>query len=415
MTTYPLIVPALRVDQPMGAFFATVLTARTLLEVAFSDLLVAERRPGTDTYEVDGTQRLQQPRRLEAIAEYIGRSDSAFPNSIILAANYRPDGYIEGDPEDENNEAEQEAKRWRVDEGPDGCLRLTIPSADKLAAVIDGQHRLFSFARSTSERRDAELLCAVYLDLPKPIQAQLFATINSTQKPVDKSLTYELFGYNVEDEPSSFWSPDKLAVFLTRRLGADSASPLKDRIVVAPENDFASVKALAGAPWKVSTAVIVQGILRLISTNPKRDSNLLLTPRRERRSLIESRTDKSPLRTLYVEGNDLLVYKIVLNYVIAADNLFWRPATPDSFIRKTVGIQALFDILRLIVAEAYEAKDVSVEAFENRLRPAAAVNFAVDRFKNASGSGRSFIRKVLAANLGLPAELTDEDRRAFVT
>ena len=45
-----------------------------------------------------------------------------------------------------------------------------------------------------------ELLCAIFVDLPKPFQAQLFATINSTQKPVNKSLTYEMFGYNVDDE-----------------------------------------------------------------------------------------------------------------------------------------------------------------------------------------------------------------------
>jgi hypothetical protein len=41
-----------------------------------------------------------------------------------------------------------------------------------------------------------QLICSIFFELPKPYQAQLFATINSTQKPVDKSLTYELFGYN---------------------------------------------------------------------------------------------------------------------------------------------------------------------------------------------------------------------------
>jgi hypothetical protein len=44
------------------------------------------------------------------------------------------------------------------------------------------------------------LVCSVYFDLPRPFQAQLFATINSTQKRVDRSLTYELFGYNIVEE-----------------------------------------------------------------------------------------------------------------------------------------------------------------------------------------------------------------------
>jgi hypothetical protein len=64
---------------------------------------------------------------------------------------------------------------------------------------------------------------------------QLLATINSTQKPVDRSLTYKLFGYNVSDEPEEFWTPDKLAVFPARKLGTDDESLLKGRITVAPE------------------------------------------------------------------------------------------------------------------------------------------------------------------------------------
>jgi hypothetical protein len=154
--------------------------------------------------------------------------------------------------------------------------------------------------------------------------------------------------------------------------------------------------------------------LRLISTNPKQDSNALLTPRQERPSLSGSRTDKSPLRSLYIEGNDLLLYKIVLNYIVAADQVFWQPAKQDSFIKKTIGVQAIFDVLRLVISDVYHSRDVSIQAFEKRLAPAAHVDFAENRFKNASGSGRSFIRKVIAANLGLPTDLLDDDRRDFV-
>lgn len=98
--------------------------------------------------------------------------------------------------------------------------RLTIPTNETLAAVIDGQHRLFAFAKADADKRlDIQLICAVFLDLPKPLQAQLFATINSTQKAVDRSLTFELFGYNVSDETEAYWTPDKLAVFLYAQAG----------------------------------------------------------------------------------------------------------------------------------------------------------------------------------------------------
>ena len=117
------------------------------------------------------------------------------------------------------------------------------------------------------------LICSVFLDLPKPFQAQLFATINSTQKAVDRSLTFELFGYNVEDESPDRWTPDKLAVFLTRKLGTESSSPLRGRITVAPKRDVGLEQLAAATDWRVSTAVMVDGILRLISANPKRDAN----------------------------------------------------------------------------------------------------------------------------------------------
>ena len=126
------------------------------------------------------------------------------------------------------------------------------------------------------------------------------------------------------------------------------------------------------------------------------------------------RKDNSPLRHLYVDGNDLLIYKIVLNYVEAADRVFWERAEESSFILKSVGVQALFDILRLIVSVVLESKNVSTQAFVERLAPAAHVDFAAERFRSPSGSGRTFIRKVLAANMGLPADLTAEDRQAFV-
>src|SRR5262249_13355622 len=159
------------------------------------------------------------------------RYDSAFPNSLILAANLKDeDGTIE----------EDEASRWSLTERQEcGSYNLVIPSSKKLAAIIDGQHRLFAFKFAASSRLDTQVICSVFVDLPKPFQAQLFATINSTQKPVDKSLTYELFGYNISEESEKYWSPDKLAVFLARKLNVEAGSPLKGRVIVAPLSDFA--------------------------------------------------------------------------------------------------------------------------------------------------------------------------------
>lgn len=412
---------ALRVEQPIGSFFAVVLPARVLLELSFTKAVSAIRDPATGSYVVDGSQRLPDPRRLGVIADYIDQIDATFPNSIIIAANFRKDeirveGDVDTDIEDEPDEDQLQAeyaKRWKIEVtevvDADGVqtgesYQLVIPTPDRLAMVIDGQHRLFAFAEAEPDRLDVELLCAVFIDLPPPMQATIFATINSTQKPVDKSLTYELFGYNVANEPEDAWSPEKLAVFLARRLATDKESKMAGRIAVAPVNDFASAKSIPKGEMKISFATIVGGIVRLISSNPRKDANTLKRAFFARRSALESaKRNGPPLRDLYKNKDDATIYAATRNFVNAAWELFWKDAPANSFIRKTVGVQALFDIFREIAGPMFAngAGDMTQAAFEARLRPASHVDFANIRFQNASGSNRTAIRRIIRVNLGL--------------
>ncbi|AXS40167.1 DNA phosphorothioation-associated DGQHR protein 1 [Breoghania sp. L-A4] len=406
--SFPYETHALRVDQRLGTFFVVALPAELLLQVAASDRMRATMKQDGSGYTLEGTQRLIQDKRLNEIASYINRVDSAFPNSIIVAANYDIDtGFDQGELEymssDEEGVPLVRSDVWSITESKDGCHKLTIPSSKKLAAIIDGQHRLFSFARAEADAMDSmTLLCSVFLDLPKALQAQVFATINSTQKRVDRSLTYELFGYNVSDEAEEYWTPDKLAVFFTRKLGTDSDSPLQGRIMVAPKRDVALEKLAAEANWRVSTAVIVDGILRLFSSNPKRDANLMRKDEaRPRRGLKDGPNDRSPLREVFIEGNDALIYKMVLNYLKASEDVFWKNASEESFIFRTIGVQAIFDILRKVAGQSLEAKDISVGFFTALLEGARPIDFATERFRNPSGSGRTVIRRAIEEAIGI--------------
>ncbi len=414
MIAFPFTALALRVDQPIGTYYVTVLPAELVLQVATSDVMSAALNPDGIGYSLSGTQRPFQDKRLSQIADYIDRSDSAFPNSIILAANYNKDVGLDQDEieamEDEAGEAagadapaadERPSKTWTVTPREGGTYLLTIPTAEKLAAIIDGQHRLFAFTKADRRTRlDMDLICAVFVDLPKPFQAQLFATINSTQKPVDRSLTFELFGYNVSDEPEELWTPDKLAVFLTRKLGTEDGSPLRGRITVAPKRDSALLELAQAADWRVSTAVVVDGILRLISSNPKRDANKMRSPAIQTRAALRSGTrDKSPLRNAFIDKNDSLIYTMVENYLVACNDLFWGQAAPGSYIFKSVGVQALFDILRRLAADAVTARDLRTAYFAARLQPASEVDFSEAKFQVPAGKGRSIIRKTIEERL----------------
>ena len=405
---FPYETNALRVDQRLGSFYVVVLPAELLLQVAASDRMRATIKEDGSGYTLEGTQRLIHDKRLNEIGAYINRVDSAFPNSIIVAANYDLDtgldqGELEYMSSEEDGKPVDASRVWTITESEEGCHKLTIPSPEKLAAIIDGQHRLFSFARAdAAAMQDMNLLCSVFIDLPKALQAQIFATINSTQKRVDRSLTYELFGYNVSDEEEEFWTPDKLAVFFTRKLGTDTESPLQGRIMVAPKRDAALEELAEKAKWRVSTAVIVDGILRLFSSNPKRDANLMRKDEASPRSeLREGPRDRSPLRDVYIEGNDALIYKMVLNYLKASEDIFWGNASEDSFIFRTIGVQAVFDILRKVAPQSVEAKDISVGFFKALLEGARPIDFASERFRNPSGSGRTMIRRAIEEAIGI--------------
>lgn len=402
-------VPALRLEQEIGVFYATSIPAARLLDLCFTDRLCAI--PSGDGYKLEGSQRELVDRRLRAIGRYINTDEAAFPNSVILAANCRSDnGEIEAD----------EALRWRIESVDNNkCLSLVIPTDTPLAAIIDGQHRLFGFTRAKFERQSMPILCSIFLDLPRPFQAYLFATINSTQKPVDRSQTYELFGYNVENEPEEQWSPDKLAVFLARKLNTDPDSPFFGRILVSAKNDIVLSRAEARTVgrWMVSMATIVDGIVRLISTSPKEDADLLRTARgTDRRKLATSRPgDRAPLRQLYLETLDKVLYVAVVNFFSSVFTLAerdFREAQNESFLTKTVGIQALYDVLRELASGALEEKDFSRDMFIGKLQPLADIDFSYEGFQQASGQGRSLIRRVILFALGVEQPRLKEEQIA---
>ncbi len=389
-------VPVFRIDQPLGEFYVAVLPADFLLQITYSDPLKLISMSGDGRYGLRGHQRKLVQQRLNAIGRYIDTVESAFPNSIILAANYKETGELVDD----------ESLMWSVEfekDSPVGLLK--IPTLARLAAVVDGQHRLYGFTESeVRSRQSMPLLCAIYLDLPNPFQAFLFATINYNQRPVDKSQSYELYGFNLDEELPQAWSPEKAAVHFCRRLNTDNLSPFTGHIIVAAQADaallLASKKLLK--EWAVSTATIVEGCLTLFSSNPKRDRDEMHKYGVEDgrvRSVLSKTNDNSPLRNHYLDNNDQLIYKVVLNFFIAASEVLWKNGDPG-FVRKTVGVQALFGVLKLLCVDALNAKNISVEYFKEKLAPSARINFN-DNFFYASGGGKTRIRNVLELALGL--------------
>lgn len=385
-----LEIPALKVHQPLGDFYVISISAKKLLELTFSEPMKYIDNSGN----VKGSQRPKDEKRLKEIATYIESVEMAFPNSIILSANYTQDGEITKD----KNE------RWYVTE-INGNFKLVIPKKIKLAAIIDGQHRLNAFEFVTVEDRfdDLQLVCSVYFDLPNSYQAFLFATINSNQKKVDRSLALEQFGYNVDDEPEKSWSPEKFSVFISRKLNIDKdSSTFYKHIKVAPLEADKLFDGDSSTDWVVSTATIVDGIGNLISSNVKRDRILMqkkniLSGRS--RDMLEGIKDLSPLRTLFITNQDKTIYDTLINYFAVVKEIFWDNATQKSYINKTVGVQACFDVLKLILLKEKSLTPDKID-FKSYLITSSSINFS-DKFFQASGIGRSRIKNTIGISSNL--------------
>lgn len=218
----------------------------------------------------------------------------------------------------------------------------------------------------------------------------------------------EQFGFNVIDEPELEWTPDKLAVFLSRKLNMLENSPLYRRIKLAPQDPkgfFINKK-----DWFVSLATIVDGILSLITNKPKRDriemtlqTSIFSFGRRDR-SALKTIVDKSPLRRMYIEADkDDEIYECVKQYFIVVKEVLWDEAPKGSYIVKTVGVLALFDLLRRILE-----LDPNERYFKRYIETVRNADFN-DNYFQASGVGRSRIRKVLFAANDLEATIKDEE------
>ena len=114
-----------------------------------------------------------------------------------------------------------------------------------------------------------------------------------------------------------------------------------------------------------------------------------------------SGTKGGPLRYFYINGNDKAIFELLCNYFTAVQASVWSKAGPGSYLRKTVGVQALFDVFReLLATTPINGTTFSYEALTQRLAACSALDPVGNKYQ-ASGIGRSEIRNDMLNLLGL--------------
>jgi DGQHR domain-containing protein len=208
-------IPVIEITQKGNTFFVGKIQVSTLIKIAQLQLSLDTQSIASIDYlqqiqkklavfdikdptDSDNIQRRIQLTRLKNIANYIQKEDGMFANTILISLNKK----ISPSSENDLNKIESNDEFLSIISNPiDRNVKSIEFDTDNIVAyIIDGQHRLASFAY-IDERYKQELISefelpvTVFCDLEFPIQADLFGTINSTQKAVNKSLLYDLTEY----------------------------------------------------------------------------------------------------------------------------------------------------------------------------------------------------------------------------
>ena len=185
------------------------------------------------------------------LSEKLGYSITAlFPTSLILAVN-----------EDDGNEVKRSEDLCQVE------LRDNI-------FIVDGQHRMMAMKslyeklrKQISLSEDDQIIlnylqsykfnCVLLVNYDLWEQGQVFVNVNFKQKPVNKSLYYEVFGSQYNEDPKmGKQNHIFLAHSLTKVLNDNEKSPY-----------FGKIKMLGTGNGYISQAFFVESLIRQFSLN----------------------------------------------------------------------------------------------------------------------------------------------------
>jgi DGQHR domain-containing protein len=341
----------IEIRQPIGTFYIASLSYSDLNFITYVDVRRIEKeKRDIETYL--GIQRPLSPGRVKEISQYVNLVDACFPTGIILAIDS-----IEVKDDIENQNIQYDAKD----------SKLLIRRDQRVAKVIDGQHRIEGLKSFVGAPERFQLNVTIFVDMDIEDQAMVFATINKTQTKVSKSLVYDLYDF------AHARSPQKTCHNIAKLLNAKSGSPFKDKIKILG-------KAYDKSQETITQATFVESLLQYISKDPMSDRNLLKLGKKLAR--VEGKElEKFFLRNMFIDERDAEIAKIVWNYFAAVRQKWpnaWEGNREGNILNKSTGFIALTRFLR----DAYLSFDLigTIIEQEQFSRIFSKINIADDAF-----------------------------------
>ena len=156
-----------------------------------------------------------------------------FPSSVILSLDLN---------EDNSDDLTEEEIDKLYDSKLSSCFVINksdfntiyIPKNKRICLIVDGQHRFYGLKKFYESTKNVELknrvlnfqfISTILLGYDSFQVAEVFANVNFNQKPVNKSLYYDIFGSSAKDK-----NEIQLAHFLALHMQNSEDSPLNGMI-----------------------------------------------------------------------------------------------------------------------------------------------------------------------------------------
>lgn len=188
-------------------------------------------------YSDEEFQRHLSPKKLDEIKSYIRNEiqDSSestkaiYPSSVIISLDLHEDNSDTIDEGEIESLFQEKMSRCFVCQTNENFAKLYIPKVDRICLIVDGQHRFYGLKKyyeeindnSKRQIEDFEFITTILLGFDPYQVAEVFANVNFHQKPVNRSLYYDIFGASSTDR-----NQIQFAHFLTLHLQNSSDSPI---------------------------------------------------------------------------------------------------------------------------------------------------------------------------------------------
>lgn len=319
--------PVVRVHQNDFDLYIGVINAKKLYEISTVDRIRLET---LKIPKYAGYQRALVDSRVDDIREYLKTPNSTFPNAIIVSLD------------------SDSIENWEEISSNNTISILKIIEQKSALTVIDGQHRTAALDNAPD---DFEVILTILVDLDIIQSAEIFAKINSTQKTVNPSIAFQLFGYSKQR------SPQKTAHDIANTLNTTKGSPFYKKLRMLGTKDDWTIGTL-------SQSTFAKNLMKLYTRDYTRDEYYLLGGKE-----LEQYSGY-PLRHYFISDKDEEILKIVWRYYFVIATTWpnqWNDNSGSSCLLKTTGFNAFNEVLKKWLLSDRSNEVQNEGALKNRL------------------------------------------------